>query len=301
VEGYNLQPDGTTPSFIRLNAINAKSVLEAGLDYQGRGFVVTPLHGKRPVLARWQQRILRRAEFPRYFTHERNVGVVLGGLGGVVDVDLDNPAAVDVADLLLPDTLESGRAASPRSHRWYLGNDIPAPRKYALPKLMAERLTLDPGEATLIELRSAGQLTMVPPSVHPVSGDRDLWYPGEIRSIDGKVLADLVLDVALAALLAINCPLGSRTWFAINAAGYLSPHLGYERTVAIVETASAAIDDEEHDERMEAVRSSVRKPLDDAPIMEDLVAAELEKLAPGVPALIDRWCARERREGGGAR
>jgi hypothetical protein len=50
------------------------------------------------------------------------------------------------------------------------------------------------------------------------------------------------------------------------------------------------------------VRSFLRKPVDDdAPMMEGLLAAELERLAPGVPALIERWCARDRREGGRAR
>jgi hypothetical protein len=69
-----------------------------------------------------------------------------------------------------------------------------------------------------------------------------------------------------------------------------------------VEAASAHFDDEEHDERMLAVRSFLRKPVDDdAPMMEGLLAAELERLAPGVPNLICRWCARDRREGGGAR
>jgi hypothetical protein len=53
---------------------------------------------------------------------------------------------------------------------------------------------------------------------------------------------------------------------------------------------------------MLAVRSFLRKPVDDdAPMMEGLLAAELERLAPGVPALIERWCARYRRDKGGER
>jgi hypothetical protein len=96
--------------------------------------------------------------------------------------------------------------------------------------------------------------------------------------------------------------LGSREWFAINAFGFLCPRVGAERAQRIVEAASMAFDDEEHDERMWAMRSFLRKPVDDdAPMMEDLLAAELERLAPGVPDLICRWCARGRREGGGAR
>jgi hypothetical protein len=96
--------------------------------------------------------------------------------------------------------------------------------------------------------------------------------------------------------------LGSREWFLINAFGFLCPRLGPERAEKIVEAASAHFDDEEHDKRMLAVRSFLRKPVDDdAPMMEGLLVAELEKLAPGVPDLICRWCARYRRDKGGER
>jgi hypothetical protein len=302
LEGYNLQPDGTTPSFIHLDEINTKSVLDAAIDYQGRGLTVTPLHGKRPVLRRWQERYLSESELPDYFVDGRNLGIVLGGAAGLVDVDLDNPVAVVVADLLLPDTVKSGRMKNPRSHRWFICDPAPPSRRYSLPKSMAARLMVEPGETTLVELRSTGHQTVVAPSIHPVDGDRYLWHPGEICEMDGVVVSGLVLDVAVAALLALNRPLGSREWFLIHAFGFLCPRLGPERAEKIVEAASAHFDDEEHDKRMLAVRSFLRKPVDDdAPMMEGLLAAELERLAPGVPALIERWCARDRREGGGAR
>jgi hypothetical protein len=154
----------------------------------------------------------------------------------------------------------------------------------------------------LAELRSTGHQTVVAPSIHPVDGDRYMWHQGEICEIEGVVLAGLVLDVAVAALLALNRPLGSREWFLIHAFGFLCPRLGPERAEKIVEAASAHFDDEEHDERMLAVRSFLRKPVDDdAPMMEGLLAAELERLAPGVPDRISRWCAHDRREGGRAR
>jgi hypothetical protein len=131
---------------------------------------------------------------------------------------------------------------------------------------------------------------------------RCFWHPGEICEIGSEVLAELVLDVAIAALIALNRPLGSREWFVVHAAGYLSTRFGAKRVQRIVEAASMSFDDEEHDERMWAVWSSLRDPVDDdAPMMEGLLAAELERLAPGVPDLICRWCARGRRNRGGAR
>ena len=117
-----------------------------------------------------------------------------------------------------------------------------------------------------------------------------------VCEIDGEVLAELVLDVAIAALLALNRPLGSREWFVIHAVGYLNPRVGYERTVAILDAASAAFEDEEHEERMWAVCSSLREPIVNDPTIDAAVAAELERLAPGVPDVISRWCQRNRRD-----
>jgi hypothetical protein len=300
LEGYNLHPDGTTPSFIHLDEINTKSVLEAAIDYQGLRFIVTPLRGKRPILKDWQERQLSEDELPDYFVDGRNLGIVLGGPAGLVDVDLDNPAAVAVADLLLPDTVKSGRKKNPRSHHWFVCDPAPPSRRYFLTKSMADSLMIESGEATLVELRSTGHQTVVAPSIHPVDGDRYLWHPGEICEMDGEVLAGLVLDVAVAALLALNRPLGSREWFLVHASGYLNPRVGRERAEAILRAASMAFDDEEHDERMCAVRSSLRDRVDD-PAIDAALAAELERLAPGVPDVISRWCERGRRYRGGAR
>jgi len=288
-------------SFRNLDEIKTMTLLEAALEYHGRGFIVTPLHGKRPILRRWQKRILSEAELPCYFADGRNVGIVLGGPDGVVDVDLDNSLAVAAAHRLLPDTVRSGRKRHPRSHYWYICDPVPAPRRFSLPESMAERLMVEPGNETLLELRSTGQQTMVPPSIHPVYGDRYLWYPHDICEIDGEVLANFVLDVAIATLLAFNRPLGSREWFAVRAAGYLGPRLGPERAEKIVGAASTAFDDEEHDERMRAVRSLLTDPIGANPAIDAAMTAELERLAPGVPALMARWCARARREGGGAK
>jgi len=284
-----------SPFFVGLSEAVFGDAVEAALEYHRRGFMVTSLHGKRPVLKNWQQRELSDQEIPHYFGDERNVGIVLGGLAGIVDVDLDSPMAVVAADLLLPDTMESGREKSPRSHRWYICNRAPASRKYTLPKSMADRLKLEPGEEALVELRSTGQRTMVAPSIHPVDGDRYLWHPGEIYKIDGQELAEFVLDVAIATLLAFNVPLGSRQHFIVHEAGHLIRLVGRDRAKTIVGAASAAVDDEEHDERMWTVRHTLRKLTGNRMNTDVAYDAELERLAPGVPDLISRWCRCDRR------
>jgi hypothetical protein len=299
LEGYNLHPDGTTPSFSGLSEMKTENLLETVLEYHRRGFIVTPLHGKKPILKHWQQRELSDQEISLYFDGGRNVGIVLGGPAGLVDVDLDNPVAITVGNHLLPTTIQSGREKSPHSHCWYVCNRAPASRRYTLPKAMADRLMVESGEATLVELRSTGRQTVVAPSVHPVDGYCYIWHQGEIRTITGEVLAELILDVGITTVLVLNIPLGSRQHFIVHAASYLSHLVDPYRAEAIVGAASSALDDEEHDERMWAVRNLLCRPSGANPPTSIVTVAELERLAPGVPALISRWCERGRRDRGG--
>ena len=87
-------------SFVGLSEAVFGDTAEAALEYHRRGLMVTPLHGKRPVLKNWQQRELSDQEISNYFGGARNIGIVLGGLAGIADVDLDCPMAIVAADLL---------------------------------------------------------------------------------------------------------------------------------------------------------------------------------------------------------
>jgi hypothetical protein len=112
---------GPTSSPINLTAERYESVLEAARGYTRGGVRVTPLCGKRPILDRWPSRLLDEEDLDSCFGDDQNVGVLLGEpSGGLVDVDLDVPRAVVVADLLLPEkTLIYGRENNPRSHRLF--------------------------------------------------------------------------------------------------------------------------------------------------------------------------------------
>ncbi|HVF00912.1 MAG TPA: bifunctional DNA primase/polymerase [Rubrobacteraceae bacterium] len=257
---YKVRDDGMSPSFAGLDEVKFENTLEAALEYHRRGFQVTPLAGKQPTLEGWPKRELAEDELPRHFFEGRNVGIVLGGDTGLVDVDLDNPLATEVAEHILPDTLKSGREKNPCSHYWYLIDPTPTSRSYSLPGPMAKRLGVDHGDATLAELRSTGRQTMVAPSRHPDDGDEYRWHRGVIRVIDGEELERLVEDVAVATLLALNWPLrGARQTFALHAAGYLGRHVEHGRVEAILQAAAAVAEDEEIDKRSQAVRDTLAK------------------------------------------
>ena len=257
---YDVRDNEATPSFAGLGEVKFENVADAALEYRRRRFQITPLVGKAPVLEAWSKRELAEDELSRHFFEGRNVGVVLGGDAGLVDVDLDNSLAVATADHLLPDTVRSGRESSPCSHYWYLTDPTPTSRSYSLPGPMATRLGVDHGGAMLVELRSTGRQTMAPPSIHPEHEDRYLWYPGAIREIDGGELERLVEDVAVATLLALHWPLrGSRQFFVLHAAGYLGRHMEHGRVEAILKAAAMAAQDEEIGKRSRAVRDTLLK------------------------------------------
>ena len=236
-----------------------ENVLEAAELYHRMGFWVTPLDGKTPTLEGWQKQEPAEEELSRLFVQGRNIGIVLGGPSGLTEVDLRHPLAIRVADRLLPDTLKSGREQSPQSHRWYSCDDAPSSRSFSLPKPVADRLGLGSAGAMLVELRSTGRQTAVPPSIHPEDGGRYLWYPGEIREIEGEELETLAQDVAIATLLALHWVPGRRQRLALCAAGYLGRHMRHERAETILEAAAEAAGDEEVGKRTRAVRHTLDK------------------------------------------
>ena len=133
-------------------------------------FAITPVaHGtKKPVLENWPNIRINESDIETFFgDRPTNLGVLLGeASGGLVDVDLDCHEAVTIAPYLLPTTdAIFGREGSPRSH-WLYFCAI-GPKQFLAPDTEAER-------ATLVEIRSDGQQTVFPNSVHP-SGENIRW------------------------------------------------------------------------------------------------------------------------------
>lgn len=150
-------------------------VVESAVEAFKRGFQPVPVKygSKAPMGSAWTQ--LKwdseeqvRASFEGYPDKGApNVGLVLGKpSGGLVDVDLDHPTALKLRDYFIPPSpMQSGRAGRPRSHRWFLikGDTVPPTRQYKMPD-----------GSMIIELRSTGSQTVIPPST---------WYP---RGWDGN-------------------------------------------------------------------------------------------------------------------
>jgi len=142
-------------------------VEDAAKVYIKMGFSPVPIPPgeKGPRMKGWQDLKIQESDVSKHFKGNKNIGLILGEpSGGLTDVDIDSMNALKIAPLFLPETkMISGRASKPKSHYFYTCEGA---------KTMK---FVDPEDgSTIIEIRSTGAQTVVPPSIHP-SGERVKW------------------------------------------------------------------------------------------------------------------------------
>jgi DNA polymerase I-like protein with 3'-5' exonuclease and polymerase domains len=248
--------------------------------YLERGVVPIPVpyREKGAILDDWPDLRPTAADLDRLFPPGRpmNVGLLTGEpSGGLVDVDLDDPAALSAAARLLPATaLVSGRAGMPRSHRWFVVENPPS-------KASCRYEDLD-GKC-LIELRSTGGQTVVPPSVHKDTGENIVWHDlGEPARVELKMLHRQVAEVATVALLSRHWPgRGGRNDAYLALAGALI-RAGWEveRVERFVIALAEATGDEEASKRVAVVPATAEKigtgqPVTGWPRLDEMVGQEV--------------------------
>jgi hypothetical protein len=167
--------------------------------YVEKGFACHWLNGKAPYQKEWSTSpVATVQELKRTYQPGNNLGVRVGrwsvlepGFGLVVlDVDLRDPLGTDacyeaVEGLLGHATLNvaSGRG---------LGGHIYM--KCSLEKLPGKAATtVDEGEGWKLELLSTGKNLVVPPSVHPDTGQKYEWVSVEIGIVPEALLEKSVL------------------------------------------------------------------------------------------------------------
>lgn len=166
------------------------SVLTVALAFLLRGWKVIPIpfRSKAPVIEGWNQLRLTEAEVREYFRGQVNIGVLLGEPSGwLIDIDLDHPRCVALADQFLPPTpAVFGRPGKPRSHRIYRATRPVATKKHK-----------SRSAGMLVELRSTGSQTVFPPSTHETGQSIEWEVDGaEPSSIDPDELLDAVKRLA---------------------------------------------------------------------------------------------------------
>jgi hypothetical protein len=246
--------------------------VEAARRYLERGFMPLPLgeRSKRPSAGDGWERFTTTIDDARRHFERGNVGLLLGApSAGLVDVDLDCDEAIELGSAFLPETgMRHGRAGAV-THFWYRSADVASTAQFKDP--------LD--RATLVELRSTGGQTMVPPSVHPDTGEPLAWISdGDPADVTEAELARAVAKVAAGALLAKHWPgNGARHSAALALEGVLLRAAWAPDDVRrFVQAAARAAGDEEWNQRAGAPDATKRKLEDDEAI-------------PGIPKLKEHF------------
>ena len=230
-------------------------------EYLTLGWRPIPIPGgkKAPNRKGWQHEVIERQDIPRVFGGNQNIGILLGEpSGNLIDIDIDAPEALAVAKTFLPQTQRiHGRPGSPNSHWWYVCTPLLPYEKFVAPDGIC-----------LIEIRSTGQQTVVPPSTHP-SGEVLEWHlEGEAASVEPIELYRAVAKIAACSLLAKFWPKpGRRNDAALALSGFLlrASWAESEVTKFVIEAARAA-KDEEWSERGRTVEGTARKLSEERPV-----------------------------------
>ncbi|NOT02183.1 MAG: bifunctional DNA primase/polymerase [Phycisphaerales bacterium] len=173
--------------------------LATAVSYSRRGWPVVPIphQSKNPGFHAWEQLRLTEEDLPaRFGDGPQNIGVLLGEPSGwLIDIDLDHARCIEIADQFLPPTpAVFGRPGKPRSHRIYR---VTAP--------VATKKHRSKSAGMLIELRSTGAQTVIPPSTHE-SGEPITWEDenAEPAAVDPKVLLEAVRQIADAVKIELG-------------------------------------------------------------------------------------------------
>jgi hypothetical protein len=233
-------------------------ILATAVVYIKLGWAVVPIPEKQkgPSLNNWPALRIRVEEVPQYFSEGMNIGLILGDASrGLVDVDLDcAEAAAVAADFLPPTGLCHGRKSSPRSHWWYVADPIPQYAAYN---------DIDGGR--MLELRSTGHQTVVPPSVHP-SGELIVWHDEQgPPKVGPDEIETAVRRLAACTLVARHWPeKGSRNKAALALTGALL-RIGWapSEVARFVSAGARAAGDEEWQQRGSCATSTERRLVED--------------------------------------
>jgi putative DNA primase/helicase len=185
-----------------------------------------------------------------------NIGLLLGAKSGIIDVDLDCREAKGLADLLLPTPFAKfDRGTSDSGHYLFRANSF-GPTK---------RFTGAGSKTTIVELRADGAQTMIPPSVHP-DGTR-LTFKAISDQTEPVEYSDLLQRVSLLAAaseITQNWTHGQRHNLALSFAGLcIKADVDLNLIMQIIQRICNLKNDDEEQDRLNAVRFSVNKPAHD--------------------------------------
>ncbi|MBF0382648.1 MAG: bifunctional DNA primase/polymerase [Magnetococcales bacterium] len=269
--------------------------------YLSNGWSPIPIpdKSKAPNMKEWTKLRVKADEIPKYFNEEKqNVGVLLGKVSeNLVDIDLEWPETVALADTFLPSTsAKFGRNSKQKSHWLYQCKDLPKTRKFQLSESLSTGTEHD---LVPVEVRTTGQ-TLFPPSVHP-SGEEIYWNINgnmEPAVVDREELTDAVNKLALAAVLTRFYPSeGKRNDAALAITSiFLQGGLSPTETELYVSEIARVAGDEEWKQRGNNVEKTAEKIANKEPVTGSGRIEEL--MGEGVACVVREWLG-EKNKGNG--
>jgi hypothetical protein len=208
---------------------------------------------KRPKTKNWPHlRLVEEDLKAGAFKVGDNIGALWGEPSAhATDVDLDMDEAIWVAEHLLPETLTYGRSGKEYSHYIYRVAGAKT-KKWQVAEL-----------GTIVEIRSTGAQSVIPPSRHPEGGFYFMHDDVEFVSLTKLDLERYCDEIAVAAVFLHYYPdAGSRHDFVHACTGTLChqrwPADKIKRVMGAVLTIIQEEDDE-MDDRMTAVVNTIEK------------------------------------------
>lgn len=264
----------------------ATSIPAAAREYIDMGWMPTPVKAgaKAPIGNNWQNRRFTSDEVGAAFRADANIGLLLGEpSAGLIDVDVDSPLALRLTHILPGTKLIHGREGNRSSHFWYqVTGVIPPTTQFKDPV----------SGSMIIELRSTGGQTVVPPSTYN-NGGNSLALCWESFEAPGAVSAEILLlavtRVAAITLVATSWKqVGSRHVTALALAGtLLRGGFSVADAEAFIELVCDAADDEEVEDRVKAVAYTAERMAKNEPATGATALAEL--LDPKIVKAMQKW------------
>lgn len=212
----------------------------------GISFVPVEANTKRPSRGDWANP--EKLFPPDAFKPGDNIGGRWGEASkGLIDIDCDSDYARRIVEHLIRKGPRYGRSSNRASH--YLMHSPGARTKQFVNPVSKEMV---------IEIRSTGSQSLLPPSVH-TSGEPYEWERQEPpETIDAAQLTRDIGEMAAAALVA-SLWKDSRHKFALALAGFLAKNqVPQERATRLVKAVTLAARDEEATDRLRAVVDTYR-------------------------------------------
>ncbi len=262
------------------------TIAELFATYAGWPLVPVRAGDKRPIHADW----LRRSFSPEDFSEGDNVGVKLGAAPlHLVDLDLDCPEAIIAAGILAPSTRTSGRASKPRSHHWF---SCPGYESRTFHDVPAQAGT---GGRVLLEMRSTGQQTVIPPSVHE-SGEAVVWESinAHIPELTKEEVDAIGSKTAIATILGRHWPASGRHMLAGPVGGFLARLGLYALDIEhIIRAICAIAKDPEVEDRVRFARESAEKHAQGLKVTGGKTLGDVLPEGEKIVKLIFKWLGKD--------